>query len=167
MKVTSVPSAGHGEYAYQQSTYGEQAYDRSFEEPSQHFFEGGNSKLSRLLHRFSPSRRASNPDLTGSTCVFPGNSQYSQQQSHFQQSSGQQQQQQPAYGQQPYPSPQGYAGQQHSYGQSPKYKVLHNLWPHIWKYISVFYSINKWCHSVAVSMPNCHLGGNQALSFSF
>ncbi|XP_008317538.1 calcium-responsive transactivator isoform X2 [Cynoglossus semilaevis] len=77
---------GHGEYAYQQSTYGEQAYDRSFEEPSQHFFEGGNR-----------------------------NSQYSQQQSHFQQSSGQQQQQ-PAYGQQPYPSQQGYAGQQHSYG---------------------------------------------------
>lgn len=36
-------SAGHGEYSYQQSSYGEQGYDRSFDESSQHYYEGGNS----------------------------------------------------------------------------------------------------------------------------
>lgn len=35
-------SAGHGEYSYQQSSYGEQGYDRSFDESSQHYYEGGN-----------------------------------------------------------------------------------------------------------------------------
>ncbi|XP_027133014.1 calcium-responsive transactivator isoform X7 [Larimichthys crocea] len=54
---------GHGEYSYQQSSYGEQGYDRSFDESSQHYYEGGDS-----------------------------NSQYSQQQSQYQQGSGQQQQ---------------------------------------------------------------------------
>lgn len=33
--------AGHGDYAYQQSSYSEQSYDRSFEEPTQHYYEGG------------------------------------------------------------------------------------------------------------------------------
>lgn len=32
--------AGHGEYAYQQP-YTEQTYDRSFEESTQHYYEGG------------------------------------------------------------------------------------------------------------------------------
>lgn len=32
--------AGHGDYAYQQS-YTEQSYDRSFEESTQHYYEGG------------------------------------------------------------------------------------------------------------------------------
>lgn len=31
---------GHGDYAYQQS-YTEQTYDRSFEESTQHYYEGG------------------------------------------------------------------------------------------------------------------------------
>ncbi|XP_048877596.1 calcium-responsive transactivator-like isoform X4 [Brienomyrus brachyistius] len=36
-------SQGHGEYSYQQSSYGEPGYERSFEESSQHYYEGGNS----------------------------------------------------------------------------------------------------------------------------
>uniref|UniRef100_G1S0V2 SS18 N-terminal domain-containing protein n=1 Tax=Nomascus leucogenys TaxID=61853 RepID=G1S0V2_NOMLE len=32
---------GHGDYAYQQSSYTEQSYDRSFEESTQHYYEGG------------------------------------------------------------------------------------------------------------------------------
>uniref|UniRef100_A0A8C6HAD7 SS18 N-terminal domain-containing protein n=1 Tax=Mus spicilegus TaxID=10103 RepID=A0A8C6HAD7_MUSSI len=32
---------GHGDYAYQQSSYTEQSYDRSFEDPTQHYYEGG------------------------------------------------------------------------------------------------------------------------------
>ncbi|XP_048877595.1 calcium-responsive transactivator-like isoform X3 [Brienomyrus brachyistius] len=36
-------SDGHGEYSYQQSSYGEPGYERSFEESSQHYYEGGNS----------------------------------------------------------------------------------------------------------------------------
>lgn len=35
--------AGHGDYAYQQSSYTEQSYDRSFEESTQHYYEGGKS----------------------------------------------------------------------------------------------------------------------------
>nr|XP_060477504.1 calcium-responsive transactivator isoform X1 [Panthera onca] len=37
---------GHGDYAYQQS-YTEQSYDRSFEESTQHYYEGGNSQYSQ------------------------------------------------------------------------------------------------------------------------
>ncbi|XP_072571823.1 calcium-responsive transactivator isoform X2 [Paramormyrops kingsleyae] len=35
--------SSHGEYSYQQSSYGEPGYERSFEESSQHYYEGGNS----------------------------------------------------------------------------------------------------------------------------
>ncbi|XP_048405933.1 calcium-responsive transactivator-like isoform X2 [Stegostoma tigrinum] len=38
---------GHGEYAYQQSSYAEQGYERSFEESSQHYYEGGNSQYTQ------------------------------------------------------------------------------------------------------------------------
>nr|XP_045372194.1 LOW QUALITY PROTEIN: calcium-responsive transactivator [Camelus bactrianus] len=38
---------GHGDYAYQQSSYPEQSYDRPFEEPTQHYYEGGNSQYSQ------------------------------------------------------------------------------------------------------------------------
>ncbi|XP_041702606.1 calcium-responsive transactivator isoform X5 [Coregonus clupeaformis] len=38
---------GHGEYSYQQSSYGEQGYERSFDESSQHYYEGGNSQYSQ------------------------------------------------------------------------------------------------------------------------
>lgn len=33
---------GHGEYSYQQPSYGDQGYDRSFDDSSQHYYEGGN-----------------------------------------------------------------------------------------------------------------------------
>ncbi|XP_028591212.1 calcium-responsive transactivator isoform X3 [Podarcis muralis] len=38
---------GHGDYAYQQSSYSEQSYDRSFEDSTQHYYEGGNSQYSQ------------------------------------------------------------------------------------------------------------------------
>ncbi|XP_072371197.1 calcium-responsive transactivator-like isoform X2 [Scyliorhinus torazame] len=38
---------GHSEYAYQQSSYAEQGYERSFEESSQHYYEGGNSQYTQ------------------------------------------------------------------------------------------------------------------------
>ncbi|XP_005410094.1 PREDICTED: calcium-responsive transactivator isoform X3 [Chinchilla lanigera] len=38
---------GHGDYAYQQSSYTEQSYDRSFEESTQHYYEGGNPQYSQ------------------------------------------------------------------------------------------------------------------------
>ncbi|XP_069740247.1 calcium-responsive transactivator-like isoform X1 [Narcine bancroftii] len=37
---------GHSEYAYQQS-YAEQGYERSFEESSQHYYEGGNAQYAQ------------------------------------------------------------------------------------------------------------------------
>lgn len=39
--------AGHGDYAYQQSSYTEQSYDRSFEESTQHYYEGGKERKGR------------------------------------------------------------------------------------------------------------------------
>nr|XP_023700267.1 calcium-responsive transactivator-like isoform X1 [Paramormyrops kingsleyae] len=38
---------GHGDYSYQQSSYSEQGYERSFEESSQHYYEGGNSQYNQ------------------------------------------------------------------------------------------------------------------------
>ncbi|XP_029771974.1 calcium-responsive transactivator isoform X2 [Suricata suricatta] len=38
--------SGHGDYAYPQS-YTEQSYDRSFEESTQHYYEGGNAQYSQ------------------------------------------------------------------------------------------------------------------------
>ncbi|XP_053549068.1 calcium-responsive transactivator [Bombina bombina] len=38
---------GHSEYSYQQSSYGEQSYDRTFEDSSQHYYEGGNTQYSQ------------------------------------------------------------------------------------------------------------------------
>ncbi|KAK2897429.1 calcium-responsive transactivator-like isoform X1 [Channa argus] len=38
---------GHGEYSYPQSSYGEQGYERPFDESSQHYYEGGNSQYSQ------------------------------------------------------------------------------------------------------------------------
>lgn len=41
MTVSHLSLAGHGDYAYQQSSYTEQSYDRSFEDSTQHYYEGG------------------------------------------------------------------------------------------------------------------------------
>nr|XP_040048469.1 LOW QUALITY PROTEIN: calcium-responsive transactivator-like [Gasterosteus aculeatus aculeatus] len=38
---------GHGEYSYQQSSYGEQGYDGSFGDSPQHYYEGGNPQCSQ------------------------------------------------------------------------------------------------------------------------
>ncbi|KAM4691261.1 calcium-responsive transactivator [Rhinophrynus dorsalis] len=38
---------GHSEYSYQQSSYGEQGYDRTFDDSSQHYYEGGNAQYSQ------------------------------------------------------------------------------------------------------------------------
>ncbi|KAM9752214.1 calcium-responsive transactivator-like isoform 3-T3 [Menidia menidia] len=38
---------GHGEYSYQQPSYGEQGYERSFDESSQHYYEAGNGQYSQ------------------------------------------------------------------------------------------------------------------------
>ncbi|XP_063321203.1 calcium-responsive transactivator-like isoform X3 [Pelmatolapia mariae] len=46
---------GHGEYSYQQSSYGEQGYDRSFDESSQHYYEGGNSQYSQQQAQYQQS----------------------------------------------------------------------------------------------------------------
>ncbi|XP_040291597.1 calcium-responsive transactivator isoform X1 [Bufo bufo] len=88
---------GHGDYAYQQSSYGEQSYDRTFDDSSQHYYEGA------------------------------GNTQYSQQQSGYQQGTGQQQaysQQQQYSNQQNYPTQQqqGYVPAQGSSSQYSTYQ---------------------------------------------
>ena len=40
--------AGHGDYAYQPASYTEQSYDRSFEESTQHYYEGGKAAGPRV-----------------------------------------------------------------------------------------------------------------------
>ncbi|XP_032206042.1 calcium-responsive transactivator isoform X1 [Mustela erminea] len=44
---------GHGDYAYQQSSYTEQSYDRSFEESTQHYYEGGGHRASGDYRRIT------------------------------------------------------------------------------------------------------------------
>lgn len=44
-------AAGHGDYAYQQSSYTEQSYDRSFEESTQHYYEGGKQRTQLAVGR--------------------------------------------------------------------------------------------------------------------
>ncbi|KAM4572058.1 calcium-responsive transactivator-like [Fundulus diaphanus] len=46
---------GLGEYSYQQSSYGEQGYDRSFDESSPHYYEGGNSQYSQQQASYQQS----------------------------------------------------------------------------------------------------------------
>ncbi|KAL6483222.1 hypothetical protein MHYP_G00080940 [Metynnis hypsauchen] len=91
---------GHGEYSYQQSSYGEQGYERSFEESSQHYYEGGNPQYSQQQPQyqqssgqqqtFSQQQYPSQPGYSGQPQGYgPGQggpSQYSQ----YQQGQGQQ-----------------------------------------------------------------------------
>ncbi|XP_075427524.1 calcium-responsive transactivator isoform X2 [Ascaphus truei] len=46
-EVQRVCLAGHGDYTYQQTAYGEQGYDRTFDDSSQHYYEGGNPQYSQ------------------------------------------------------------------------------------------------------------------------
>ncbi|KAL1021469.1 hypothetical protein UPYG_G00013720 [Umbra pygmaea] len=91
---------GHGEYSYQQSSYGEQGYERSFDESSQHYYEGGNGQYSQQQAQYQ--QQGSGQQQTFSQQQYPtsqqgysgqpqaygqgGSSQYSQ----YQQGQGQQ-----------------------------------------------------------------------------
>lgn len=57
--------AGHGDYAYQQSSYTEQSYDRSFDDSTQHYYEGGRKIQQNLTSKFSILVRYRNSKLTG------------------------------------------------------------------------------------------------------
>ncbi|XP_060792698.1 calcium-responsive transactivator-like [Neoarius graeffei] len=46
---------GHNEYSYQQSSYGEQSYERSFEDSSQHYYESGNPQYSQQQSQYQQS----------------------------------------------------------------------------------------------------------------
>ncbi|XP_018556643.1 calcium-responsive transactivator isoform X3 [Lates calcarifer] len=70
---------GHGEYSYQQSSYGDQGYDRSFDESSQHYYEGGNSQYSQ--------QQAQYPQSSGQQQPF-SQQQYSSQQGYSSQPQG-------------------------------------------------------------------------------
>ncbi|EPY87485.1 hypothetical protein CB1_000243020 [Camelus ferus] len=105
---------GHGDYAYQQSSYPEQSYDRPFEEPTQHYYEGdvcSSKGWTELLSRDMSGGTAVVGRLGRAGCAASGNSQYSQQQAGYQQGTAQQQ----TYSQQQYPNQQGYPGQQQGY----------------------------------------------------
>lgn len=54
-------AAGHGDYAYQQSSYTEQSYDRSFEESTQHYYESGKQHTARRQARGRSRRGAPGP----------------------------------------------------------------------------------------------------------
>ncbi|XP_034067077.1 calcium-responsive transactivator-like isoform X4 [Gymnodraco acuticeps] len=77
---------GHGEYSYQQSSYGEQGYDRSFDESSQHYYEGGNSQYSQQQAQYqqpySQQQYSSQQGYSGQPQGYGpgqgGSSQYSQ-----------------------------------------------------------------------------------------
>ncbi|XP_010894979.1 calcium-responsive transactivator isoform X5 [Esox lucius] len=91
---------GHSEYSYQQSSYGEQGYDRSFDESSQHYYEGGNGQYSQQQSQyqqgsgqqqsFSQQQYVSQQGYSGQPQGYGpgqgGSSQYSQ----YQQGQGQQ-----------------------------------------------------------------------------
>lgn len=57
--------AGHGDYAYQQSSYTEQSYDRSFDDSTQHYYEGGRKIQQNLNSKFNVLLRYLNSKLTG------------------------------------------------------------------------------------------------------
>ncbi|XP_016343812.1 calcium-responsive transactivator-like isoform X1 [Sinocyclocheilus anshuiensis] len=87
-------SDGHGEYSYQQSSYGEQNYERSFDELSQHYYEGGNSQYSQQQTQY---QQGSGTHQTFSQHLYPSQAGYSAQ-------------------------PQGYGAGQGSSSQYPQYQ---------------------------------------------
>ncbi|PWA31651.1 hypothetical protein CCH79_00006621, partial [Gambusia affinis] len=52
---------GLGEYSYQQSSYGDQGYDRSLDESSQHYYEGGNSQYNQQQTLYQQSSGQQQP----------------------------------------------------------------------------------------------------------
>ncbi|RXN21166.1 calcium-responsive transactivator isoform X1 [Labeo rohita] len=69
-------SDGHGEYSYQQSSYGEQSYERPFDESSQHYYEGGNSQYSQQQTQY---QQGSGTHQTFSQQQYPSQAGYSAQ----------------------------------------------------------------------------------------
>lgn len=118
-------STGHGEYSYQPPPYGDQGYDRSFEESSQHYYEGGiclgfwkydlcgSASACHMGPGMSAVKKGPGWMISSWHVRLPvGNSQYGQQQAQYQQGSGQQ-----PFSQQQYSSQQGYGGQPQGYGE--------------------------------------------------
>ncbi|AWP10235.1 putative calcium-responsive transactivator-like [Scophthalmus maximus] len=114
---------GHGEYSYPQSSYAEQSYDRSFDESSQHYYEGGNT--GSIFGAYFPAALSHPLVQLTHACKPPGNSQYSQQQQYQQSSGQQQQQQQTTFSQQQFSSQQGYTGQPPGYGSKRNLSTIH------------------------------------------
>ncbi|KAM4737108.1 calcium-responsive transactivator-like [Anableps anableps] len=91
---------GLGEYSYQQSSYGEQGYNRSFDESSQHYYEGGNSQYSQQQvsyqqssgqqHPFSQQQYSSQQGYSGQPQGYGPSQGGSSQFSQYQQSQSQQ-----------------------------------------------------------------------------
>ncbi|XP_014910210.1 calcium-responsive transactivator isoform X2 [Poecilia latipinna] len=52
---------GLGEYSYQLSSYGDQGYDRSLDESSQHYYEGGNSQYNQQQSSYQQSSGQQQP----------------------------------------------------------------------------------------------------------
>ncbi|XP_023682516.1 protein SSXT isoform X4 [Paramormyrops kingsleyae] len=80
---------GHNDYGFQQPSYPEQGYDKPYEEPSQHYYDGGNSQYGQPQEAYQQGP----PQQQG----YPAQQQQQQQQ---------------------YPGQQGYPGQQQGYGPS-------------------------------------------------
>ncbi|XP_018612125.1 calcium-responsive transactivator-like isoform X2 [Scleropages formosus] len=71
---------GHGDYGYQQSSYSEQGYERSFDESSQHYYEGGNSQYSQQQASY---QQGSNQQQPFSQQQYPSQQGYSGQQQGY------------------------------------------------------------------------------------
>ncbi|XP_077108976.1 calcium-responsive transactivator isoform X2 [Ranitomeya variabilis] len=71
---------GHSDYSYQQSSYGDQSYDRTFDDSSQHYYEGGNTQYTQQQTGYQQG--------TGQQQAYSQQQQYSNQQNY----PGQQQQ---------------------------------------------------------------------------
>ncbi|CDQ84652.1 unnamed protein product [Oncorhynchus mykiss] len=71
---------GHGEYSYQQSSYGEQGYERPFDESSQHYYEGGNSQYSQQQAQY---QHGSGQQQPFSQQQYPSQQGYSTQQQGY------------------------------------------------------------------------------------
>ncbi|XP_061115222.1 calcium-responsive transactivator-like isoform X3 [Conger conger] len=76
---------GHGDYSYQQSSYSEQGYERSFEDSSQHYYEGGNSQYSQQQSSY---QQGSSQQQSFSQQQYPAQQNYSGQQQAYGPSQG-------------------------------------------------------------------------------
>ncbi|XP_064812804.1 calcium-responsive transactivator-like isoform X6 [Oncorhynchus masou masou] len=71
---------GHAKYSYQQSSYGEQGYERPFDESSQHYYEGGNSQYSQQQAQY---QHGSGQQQPFSQQQYPSQQGYSTQQQGY------------------------------------------------------------------------------------